>query len=143
MFSVCDVKNGFWHVELELQLSHNILSSQGMLKVAAHANGNQSSQAMEGLPGVKIIADDILIVGEGDNDEAATVDLNLRVEITFGMGGTKYIYARLSTCAAGLGSVLGLLILLADKGSALHWPPANIRGIERGPRKSDSHQTDA
>lgn len=39
------------------------------------------NQAMEGLPGVKIIADDILIVGEGDNDEAVTLenDKNLKM----------------------------------------------------------------
>lgn len=29
------------------------------------------NQVMEGIPGVKIIVDDILIVGKGDNDEEA------------------------------------------------------------------------
>ncbi|KAI2665745.1 Retrovirus-related Pol polyprotein from transposon opus [Labeo rohita] len=31
-------------------------------------------QALEGLPGIQIIADDILVCGEGDNDEAAEKD---------------------------------------------------------------------
>ena len=60
-------------MELDEESNH-VLCSDGMLKVAAHTDGNQSNpeifqrklnQEMEGLPGVKIIAYDILIVGKG------------------------------------------------------------------------------
>ena len=84
VFSVCDVKNGFWHVELEAGFLHLTTSlhpwdatggcaSMGM-SPAPEIFQRKLNQAMEGLPGVKIIADDILIVGVGDNDEAATLD---------------------------------------------------------------------
>lgn len=37
------------------------------------------NQAMEGLPGIKIIADDILIVAEGENDKEATQDHDMKL----------------------------------------------------------------
>uniref|UniRef100_A0A8C7IGR1 ribonuclease H n=1 Tax=Oncorhynchus kisutch TaxID=8019 RepID=A0A8C7IGR1_ONCKI len=92
VFSVCDVKNGFWHVELEEESSYLTTFSTHMgryrwlcmpmgISPAPEIFQRKLNQAMEGLPGVKIIADDILIVGEGDNDEAVTLDhdKNLRM----------------------------------------------------------------
>ena len=76
VFSVADVKNGFWHVKLEEELSY--LTTFGTpygrfrwkrmpfgIAPAPEVFLQKLCQAIEGLPGVFQIADDILIVGEG------------------------------------------------------------------------------
>lgn len=42
VFSVCNIKNGFWHVEL-VEESSFLTTFSTPLQVAVHANGNQSS----------------------------------------------------------------------------------------------------
>ena len=72
VFTLCDVKNGFWHVELDEKSSY--LTTFGTpwsryrwlrlpfgLKPSPEEFVRRLSQALEGLDGVKPVADDILI----------------------------------------------------------------------------------
>ena len=85
VFSVCDVKNGFWHVELDEESSY--LTTFGTpfgryrwlkmpfgISPAPEYFQHRLDQAIEGLPGVRTVADDILIAGEGDTVEDAVQD---------------------------------------------------------------------
>ena len=77
VFSVCDVKNGFWHVGLDEESSY--LTTFGTpfgwyrwlkmpfgISPAREYFQHCLDQATEGLPGVRTVADDILILGEGN-----------------------------------------------------------------------------
>lgn len=85
VFSVCDVKNGFWHVELDEDSSY--LTTFGTpfgryrwlkmpfgISPAPKYFQHRLDQAIEGLPGVRTVADDILISGEGDTVQEAVKD---------------------------------------------------------------------
>ena len=85
VFSVCDVKNGFWHVELDEASSY--LTTFGTpfgryrwlklpfgISPAPEYFQHRLDQAIEGLPGVRTVADDILITGEGDTLQDAIKD---------------------------------------------------------------------
>lgn len=85
VFSVCDVKSGFWHVQLEDQSSYLTTFSTPFgrfrwlrmpmgISPAPEIFQRKLNQALEGLPGIYIIADDILITGEGETKEAARRD---------------------------------------------------------------------
>ena len=81
---MCDVKNGFWHVELDEESSY--LTTFGTafgryrwkkcpLEYRLHQNiSSIVYQAIEGAPGVRAVADDILISGEGDTVQGAVKD---------------------------------------------------------------------
>ncbi|RXN17139.1 Transposon Ty3-G Gag-Pol poly [Labeo rohita] len=85
VFTVCDVKDGFWHIRLLEESSYLttfatpcgryrwIRMPMG-ISPAPEVFQHRLTQALEGLPGIQIIADDILVCGEGDNDEAAEKD---------------------------------------------------------------------
>ena len=77
VFSVRDVKNGVWHVELDEASSY--LTTFGTpfgcyrwlklpfgISPASEYFQHRLDQAIEGLPGVRTVADDILITGEAD-----------------------------------------------------------------------------
>ena len=85
VFSVCDAKNGIWHVELDEDSSY--LTTFGTqygrywwlkmpfgISSAPEYFQHRLDQAIEGLPGVRTVADDILIAGEGDTVREAVKD---------------------------------------------------------------------
>ncbi|KAG1933981.1 retrotransposable element [Pimephales promelas] len=85
VFTVCDVKDGFWHVRLSEESSYLTTFATPFgryrwikmpmgISPAPEVFQPRLTQALEGLPGIRIIADDILICGEGDNDETAEKD---------------------------------------------------------------------
>lgn len=85
VFTVCDVKHGFWHVKLEEESSYLTTFSTPFgryrwlrmpmgISPAPEIFQQRLTQALEGLPGIYIIADDILITGEGDTPEMADKD---------------------------------------------------------------------
>lgn len=85
VFSVCDVKHGFWHVKLEEESSYlttfatpfgrfRWLRMPMGISPAPEIFQQKLIQALEGLSGIYIIADDILITGEGDTEEMANKD---------------------------------------------------------------------
>ena len=85
MFSVFDVKNGFWHVELDEESSrltcfntpfgrYQWLRMPFGLAPAPEEFQRRRQQVLEGLPGVLTIHDDILLYGEGNTYKEASRD---------------------------------------------------------------------
>ncbi|XP_061170331.1 uncharacterized protein K02A2.6-like [Saccostrea echinata] len=85
VFSVLDARNGFWHVELDKESSmlttfntpfgrFRWLRMPFGISTAPEEYQRRQDQAVEGLPGVLSIADDILVYGEGDTGEDAILD---------------------------------------------------------------------
>ena len=85
MFSVCDVSNGFWHVKLdeESSLLTTFETPFGRYKwkrmpfgisPAPEVFQRRLDEALDGMPGVHTIADDILITGVGSNMDDETAD---------------------------------------------------------------------
>lgn len=102
LFSVADVKNGFWHVELDDESKE--LTTFGTpfgrfcfkrmpfgLKVAPEIFQQRLHAALTGLRGIYAIADDILIVGEGDTDAEAEIDHDRKLETLLKVCRTKQI----------------------------------------------------
>ena len=82
VFSKCDVRNGFWHVQLDSKSSHMTTFSTPFgryrwkrmpfgIKPASEIFQRRLEQELEGLSGVRNIHDDILVYGEGPTLGAA------------------------------------------------------------------------
>ena len=91
VFTVCDVKNGFWHVQLEeaSSLLTTFSTPYGRFKWNRLPFGLSSApeifqrnldQCIQGLPCVARIVDDLLIWGEGETIEKAMQDHDVNVE---------------------------------------------------------------
>ena len=85
VFSVIDVKDGFFHVPLDHASSFltTMHTSYGRYRWLVLPNGISSApeefqmrllQVLEGLSGIIVIADDILVFGSGDTEEEAEAD---------------------------------------------------------------------
>ena len=85
VFSVMDAKNGFWQVALDESSSYltTFWTPMGRyrwcrmpfgLKTASDEFQRRQAQALEGLPGVVTIVDDVLICGSGDTLDQAGND---------------------------------------------------------------------
>ena len=85
VFTVCDVKHGFWHIKLEEESSYLTTFSTPFgrfrwlrmpmgISPAPEVFQRKLTHALEGLSGVYIIADDVLITGEGRTQEEANKD---------------------------------------------------------------------
>nr|XP_006818689.1 PREDICTED: uncharacterized protein K02A2.6-like [Saccoglossus kowalevskii] len=85
VFSVLNAKNWFWHVELNIESSYltNLNTPFGSfcwlympfrISTAPKEYQCRLDQAIEGLPGIKSLVDDISIYGEGAPFEEATAD---------------------------------------------------------------------
>ena len=84
-FSVLDAKNGFWHVRLDESSSYATtfgtpwgryrwLRMPFGISPAPEEFQRRVNDVLSGLPGVKVIADDILVFGSGETDEEAYQD---------------------------------------------------------------------
>ena len=95
VFTVLDAKNGFWHIQLDEQSSlattfgapwgrYRWLRMPFGLSSPLEEFQRRMDVALEGLPGQKAIADDILVFGSGDTYEEALEDhdRNLREVLT-------------------------------------------------------------
>lgn len=135
VFSVCDVKNGFWHVELDEASSY--LTTFGTrfgryrwlklpfgISPAPEYFQHRLDQAIEGLPGVRTVADDILITGEGDTLQDAIKDHD------------KKLLALLARCRD---KAQQREICTEDDGSPLRRSCANERRPKAGPIEDRSH----
>lgn len=91
VFSTFDVKNGFWHIELDEESSklttfntpfgrYRWLRLPFGLSSAPEEFKRRQHQVVEGLPGVLSIHDDILVYGEGDTYEEAHQDHDRKLE---------------------------------------------------------------
>ncbi|XP_030578703.1 uncharacterized protein K02A2.6-like [Archocentrus centrarchus] len=85
VFTVCDVKSGFWHVQLEEESSYvttfatpfgryRWLRMPMGISTAPEIFQRKLMQALDNMPGLYIIADDILITGQGETEEEAEQD---------------------------------------------------------------------
>ena len=92
VFTVCDVKNGFWHVQLEeaSSLLTTFSTPYGRFKWNRLPFGLSSApeifqrnldQCIQGLPCVARIVDDLLIWGDGETIEKAMQDHGVNVEM--------------------------------------------------------------
>ena len=90
VFSTFDVRNGFWHIELDDESSFlktfntpfgrfRWLRLPFGLASAPEEFQRRQQQVVEGLQGVIAIHDDILVFGEGESDEEAVVDHDEKV----------------------------------------------------------------
>ncbi|PIK55356.1 hypothetical protein BSL78_07726 [Apostichopus japonicus] len=90
VFSVFDAKHGFWHVKLDNESSllttfntpfgrYRWLRLPFGLNAAPEEFQRRQHQALEGLPGVKCIVDDVIVYGEGPTKEAAIRDHDQKV----------------------------------------------------------------
>ena len=90
VFSLADIKNAFWHVPLDAESSFltTFNTPLGRMKwkrmpfgisVAPEEFQRRIDENLEGLEGVKAIADDILIWGDGENIEEATASHDKRL----------------------------------------------------------------
>lgn len=90
IFTVVDAKNGFWHVPLDHESS--LLTTIGTpwghycckhmpfrISPAPEEFQRRLDNALEGLPGVQPIYDDILVYGSGNTGEEAVADHNRTV----------------------------------------------------------------
>lgn len=85
VFSTFDAKNGFWHVLLDEQSSYlttfntphgryRWLRMPFGLNTAPEEFQRRQDQVLEGLKGVRSVADDILVYGEGKTIQEAERD---------------------------------------------------------------------
>ena len=90
VFSVCDVKSGYWHVELDEESSFltTFTTPWGRyrwcrmpfgLRCASEEFQRRLHMALEGLEGVRAIADDILVYGVGATQEEAMKDHDVKL----------------------------------------------------------------
>ncbi|CAG2205039.1 unnamed protein product [Mytilus edulis] len=91
IFSKCDVKNGFWHVNMDKSSSYltTFETPFGRFRWMKMPFGISPApeyfqqfleREIENLPGVRTVADDILIYGEGDTVEEATADHDIKLK---------------------------------------------------------------
>ena len=85
VFSVADAKNGFWQVKLDQKSSflttfwtpfgrYRWLRMPFGISPASEEYQRRQHEVIEGLPGIHNIADDILIIGQGETEEDAIRD---------------------------------------------------------------------
>lgn len=117
VFTVCDVKDGFWHIRLSEESSY--LTTFAMpfgryrwirmpmgISPAPEVFQHRLTQALEGLPGIQIIADDILVCGEGDNDEAAEKDHDAKLRQLLDHCRNSDLVLQCDSSETGLGAAL-------------------------------------
>ena len=85
VFSILDVRNGFWHVVLDEEPSHLTTFNTPFgryrwkrmpfgIRSAPEIFQRKMNELIEGLKGVEVIADDFVVVGYGASSEAAVKD---------------------------------------------------------------------
>ncbi len=103
VFTVCDVKNGFWHVQLDDPSSYltTLATPFGRyrwlrmpmgISPAPEVFQRLLNQALKGLQGMHIIADDVLITGEGETVEMAYKDQDRKLRLFLDRCRQKNIY---------------------------------------------------
>lgn len=94
VFTVCEVKHGFWHIRLDEESSYlttfanpfgryRWLSMSMGISPAPEVFQMRLVQALESLRGVYVIADDVLITGEGQTQDEAIKDHNKKLRCFF------------------------------------------------------------
>ena len=87
VFTLCDVKSGFWHIELDEESSKltTFITPFGRYKwkrlpfgicSAPEVFQRKMHELIEGLKGVEVVADDFMIVGRGKTMDEGIKDHN-------------------------------------------------------------------
>ena len=90
VFTVCDIKNGFWQIELDEESSYltKFQTPYRQYRYCGMPYGispvpeyfqQHLYQALEKIPGVFVIADDILVAGCGETTADAEADHNIKM----------------------------------------------------------------
>ena len=146
VFTVCDAKNGYWHVDLEEESS--FLTTFGTpwgryrwkrlpfgIAVASEEFQRRLNQELEGLDGVKAIADDILVYGEGETHEEAIADHDRRLRALFERCREREIKLNVKKMKLKEKQVAYMGHLFTDQG--LQVDPEKTRAIRNMPTPKD------
>ncbi len=139
VFTVCDVKNGFWHVQLDDPSSYlttfatpfgryRWLRMPMGISPAPEVFQRLLNQALKGLQGMHIIADDVLITGEGETVEMAYKDQDRKLRLFLDRCRQKNIKLNADK------------IQTQTKRSAMHCTSTNIGRITSRSRESMGHK---
>jgi hypothetical protein len=127
IFSVMDAKDGFCQVELTTESSKltTFNTPYGRyrwkrmpfgLKSSPEEYQRRQDQALEGLEGIKAVADDILIIGKGDTIEEATADHNQNLRNLMKRCQQKQLKLKKEKAKLGLTEVKFIGHVITDKG---------------------------
>ncbi|XP_051782584.1 uncharacterized protein K02A2.6-like [Erpetoichthys calabaricus] len=146
VFTVCDVKNGFWHVQLDNPSSYltTFATPYGRyrwlrmplgISPAPEVFQRMLNQALEGLQGVHIIADDVLITGEGETLEMARKDDNEKLRLFLDRCRERNIKLNVDKFRLRQSEVTYIGHLLTSEG--LKVDPEKVWAIKEMPRPTD------
>ncbi|XP_055492867.1 uncharacterized protein K02A2.6-like [Leucoraja erinacea] len=146
VFTVCDVKQGFWHVKLEEESSYlttfatpfgrfRWLRMPMGISPAPEVFQRKLMHALEGLPRVCVIADDVLITGEGATQEEAGKDHDEKVRRFLTRCRERNIKLNADKFKLRQKEVPYIGHLLTAKG--LRVDPEKVRAIRGMPRPTD------
>jgi len=93
LFSVLDARNGFWHIKLEEESSYLTTFNTPFgryrwrrkpfgISSAPEVFQRRMCEVVEGLKGVEVVADDLVVVGFGDTEDEAARDHDQNLEAT-------------------------------------------------------------
>ena len=148
VFSVADVRNGFWHVLLDA--FSRSLTTFGTpfgryqwnrlpfgIAPAPEIFQRRLLQCLEGLTGVYVVADDILIVGDGPTESAATADHDRKLVQLLERCAQLHIQLNLDKLQLRVSSVAYLGHLLTTAGLKPH--PKKVAAVADMPPPTDVH----
>lgn len=146
VFTVCDVKSVFWHVKLEEKSSYLTTFSTPFgryrwlrmpmgISPAPEVFQRKLTQALDGLPGLYIIADDVLITGQGETHEAAEQDHDVKLKLFLERCRQKNI--KLNPDKFKLRQSECTYIGHRLTANGLRVDPDKVRAIEHMPRPTD------
>ena len=146
VFTVCDVKSGFWHVKLDEESSflttfatpfghYRWLRLPMGISPAPEVFQRKLTQALEDLSGLYIIADDVLITGQGETQEMAQQDHDEKLRLFLNRCRQKNIKLNADKFKLKEKETTYIGHLLTADGVRIH--PEKVRAIEQMPKPTD------
>lgn len=146
VFTVCDVKSGFWHVSLDEESSllttfatpfgrYRWLRLPMGISPAPEVFQRKLTQALEDLPGLYIIADDVLITGQGETQDMAQRDHDEKLRLFLNRCRQKNIKLNAEKFKLRQKEATYIGHLLTADG--LKIDPEKVRAIEQMPSPTD------
>ncbi|KAK5853431.1 hypothetical protein PBY51_007214 [Eleginops maclovinus] len=146
VFTVCDVKSGFWHVKLDEESSflttfatpfgrYRWLRLPMGVSPAPEVFQRKLTQALDDLPGLYIIADDVLITGQGETQEMAQRDHDEKLRLFLNRCSQKNIKLNADKFKLREKETTYIGHLLTANGLRIH--PEKVRAIDQMPKPTD------
>lgn len=146
IYSVVDAKNGFWHVQLDEESSYlttvntpfgryRWLRMPFDITSAPEEYQRRQDQAVEGIPGVKSIIDDILIYGEGKTEEEAIKDHDRKFRLLMERCRERNIKLNKDKLKLKMKEVKFIGHLITNKG--LKMDPKKVHAVLEMPKPTD------